>query len=97
MPVRELCFLGIALRSRSGIMADEAVNEALWDICDREPEARRVYVVGQVNYRNKASMRMLERSSFIELSRGVPPPNGNGRLGWWLRILRPQQPSAASA
>jgi hypothetical protein len=99
-PVRDLCFLAIAERYRApsgalfgeggtrGAMADEAVNEALWDIKDRATAARRIYVTGLVDYRNTASMRMLTRHHFDEISRGCPPPTGDNRLGRWMRILR---------
>jgi hypothetical protein len=100
-PVRDLCFLAVADRYRTkadlllneaakdkGAMADEAINEALWDIKDRAPHAPRIYVTGLVDYRNRASMRMLTRNHFGEISRGCPPPTGDNRLGRWLRILR---------
>ncbi|WP_032769781.1 hypothetical protein [Streptomyces sp. CNS654] len=99
-PVRELCFLAVAERYRAprgklpglsftpGAMADESVNEALWDIKDRAAESPRVYVTGLVDYRNAASMRMLTRNGFDEVSRGCPPPRGDSRLGRWMRILR---------
>ncbi|MGQ4490010.1 hypothetical protein ACN6LM_000437 [Streptomyces sp. SAS_281] len=89
--VRELCFLAVATRYRNngGALADEAVTEALYDIVDCEPEAERIYVLGQVDYNNKASMKMLERFDFLQLTQGVPPPTGDQRLGWWLRIVDP--------
>lgn len=92
---RELCFLAVAVRHRNqnGTVADEAVIEALWDIRDQEPAAERIWVLGRVDYRNKASMRMLQRHSFREVTRGEPPPKGDQRLGWWLRVLD-QQPTA---
>ncbi|MEV7445671.1 hypothetical protein AB0O22_31815 [Streptomyces sp. NPDC091204] len=98
--VRDLSFVAVAERYRvpqgallgdigtPGAMADEAINEALWDIKDRAGDAPRVYVIGLVDYRNAASMRMLGRNHFEELSRGVPPPTGDNRLGRWMRILR---------
>lgn len=88
-PLRDLCFLAIAKhhRGKGGAMADEAINEALWDIKDRSPEAPRIYVTGLVDYRNIASMRMLARHRFDELSRGGPPPTGDNRLGRWMREL----------
>ncbi|MFB7609785.1 hypothetical protein [Streptomyces gardneri] len=92
-PIRELCFLGIALRHRGkgGAMAGEAINEALWDILDSAPEASRIYVTGLVDYRNKASERMLIRYDFEQVSEGGPPPTKDNpdRLGRWIRILRP--------
>ncbi|MFD3945536.1 hypothetical protein [Streptomyces sp. NPDC058579] len=106
-PVRDLCFLAVAERYRvaggalfgqtgtPGAMADEAINEALWDIRDRAPKAPRIYVTGLVDYRNIPSMRMLTRNHFDELSRGGPPPSGDNRLGRWMRILR--QPTDAGA
>nr|WSS73673.1 hypothetical protein OG491_36220 [Streptomyces sp. NBC_01175] len=99
-PVRDLCFLAIAERYRvpadtllgetssPGTMADEAVNEALWDIKDRAATAPLIYVTGLVDYRNAPSMRMLARNGFNEISRGCPPPTGDNRLGRWLRLLR---------
>uniref|UniRef100_A0AAU2JYM7 Uncharacterized protein n=1 Tax=Streptomyces sp. NBC_00049 TaxID=2903617 RepID=A0AAU2JYM7_9ACTN len=98
-PVRDLCFLAVAERYRTrsdvlfgeaprGTMADEAIDEALWDIKDRSPDAARIYATGFVDYRNTASMRMLARNHFNEISTGRPPPTGNNRLGLWMRILR---------
>ncbi|QKZ20345.1 hypothetical protein [Streptomyces chartreusis] len=99
-PLRDLCFLAVAERYRArsgalfgsagtaGAMADEAINEALWDIRERAPGAPRVYVTGLVDYRNTASMRMLARNHFVEISRGCPPPTGDNRLGRWMRVLR---------
>ncbi|MFI8100477.1 hypothetical protein [Streptomyces sp. NPDC086023] len=91
--VRELCFLAVATRNRGkeGALADEAVTEALYDIIDCEPEAERIYVLGQVDYNNKASMQMLDRFNFRQLTQGVPPPRGDQRLGWWLHIIDPPQ------
>ncbi|MGW9439607.1 hypothetical protein [Streptomyces sp. NPDC055607] len=88
---RELCFLAVATRHRSkgGALADDAVARALYDILDCEPEAERIHVFGQVDYNNKASMKMLERFNFRQLTQGVPPPTGDQRLGWWLHIIDP--------
>jgi hypothetical protein len=99
-PVRDLCFLAIAERYRAprgalfgdvglrGAMADEAINEALWDIKDRATAAPRIYVTGLVDYRNRASWRSPPRNHFDEISRGCPPPTGDNRLGRWMRVLR---------
>ncbi|WP_326827141.1 hypothetical protein [Streptomyces sp. NBC_01751] len=98
-PVRDLCFLAVAERYRvttgalypeasaPGALADEAINEALWDIKVRAPDAPRIYVTGLVDYRNAASLRMLTRNHFDEISRGCPPPTVDNRLGRWMRIL----------
>lgn len=98
--VRDLSFLAVAERYRvpagtllgefgtPGAMADEALNEALWDMQDRAGEAPRIFVTGLVDYRNEASMRMLARNHFEEISRGEPPPTGDNRLGRWMRVLR---------
>ncbi|MFF0561955.1 hypothetical protein [Streptomyces sp. NPDC004266] len=88
---RELCFLAVATRHRSkgGALADDAVARALYDIIDCEPEAERIHVFGQVDYNNKASMKMLERFNFRQLTQGVPPPTGDQRLGWWLHVIDP--------
>ncbi|MEU0001873.1 hypothetical protein ABZ069_33690 [Streptomyces microflavus] len=91
--VRELCFLAVATRyrGRGGLLANEAVTEALYDIIDCESQAQRIHVLGQVDYHNKASMQMLERFNFSRLTQGVPPPKGDQRFGWWLHIIDPPQ------
>ncbi|MFF2305960.1 hypothetical protein ACFVVP_26055 [Streptomyces sp. NPDC058128] len=89
--VRELCFLAVAThhRGKGGALANEAITEALYDIIDSEPEAERIHVLGQVDYHNTASMQLLERFNFEQLTKGVPPPRGDQRLGWWRHIIDP--------
>lgn len=94
-PVREIAFLGVHLRHRhsGGAVANDALDAALHDILDCEPDANLVYVVGRADYRNTSSERMLARNHFTKLKAGVPPPHENTRLSWWARRLA--RPTAA--
>ncbi|MFJ9434558.1 hypothetical protein ACIRQY_33575 [Streptomyces sp. NPDC101490] len=97
-PVREIAFLGVHLRHRhsGGAVADDALDTALHDILDREPEADLIYVIGRADYRNNSSMRMLDRNGFTQLKPGVPPPQEDTRLSWWARPLaRPADTTAS--
>ncbi|MEJ8631977.1 hypothetical protein [Streptomyces sp. MS2.AVA.5] len=89
--IRMLQFLGVAVRYRSqgGKFADQVVAHALWNILDQEPDAAKVYIVGEVDYRNEPSMAMLARAKFLQMTTGGPAPEA--RLGWWLHVLRRPQ------
>ncbi|MFJ3019459.1 hypothetical protein ACIPH4_00650 [Streptomyces tendae] len=64
---RLLGYLAVATRHRrqGGILADQALEDALYAAAEAEPEADRgVFVWAKVHRKNQASMRMLARAGF---------------------------------
>lgn len=83
---RLLGYLAVAARHRrrEGLLADQALEDALHAALDAEGQAEQgVYVWAKVHQRNAASMRMLTRGGFVYWSR-VPD---DGPLQHWVLKL----------
>lgn len=90
VPVRTLLILAIATRYRGagGQLADRVMEEALYDILDREPDARRVVVLARIDHRNATSERLARRQGFELQDPGHP----DRPLGlWYINLYRSEE------